>query len=113
MGLFVLDQEAGGFALGMQGIGGNHPSGEIQGFEEGFDLWDLVGTRPEISRCAMVMPCSWRKALSKCTWVPSGRRAPRSALPSTATASSGLVTPSNQSLRVALTAGASQVCGIM
>ena len=30
VGLFVLDEEAGGFALGMQGIGGGYPAVELK-----------------------------------------------------------------------------------
>ena len=56
VGLFLLDQEARGLALGMQRIGGDHPSGQVQGCEQRFELRDLVGTRPGISRCATVTP---------------------------------------------------------
>ena len=51
VGLLVLDQEAGGFALGVQGIGGHHPPGQIQGFEKGFERWDLVGFGGDLARC--------------------------------------------------------------
>ena len=43
VGLLVLDETAGGLALGVQGIGGHHPPLQWQGREQGLELGDLVG----------------------------------------------------------------------
>jgi hypothetical protein len=49
VGLFVLDEEAGGFALGMQGIGGDNPAVELKRLEQWLDLGDLVGLRRDLA----------------------------------------------------------------
>jgi hypothetical protein len=87
------DQVAGVVTLAVQRIGGDHPPGQVHLLQQRPKPGDLVAL-PPTRGWASTVPCCWSSAASRCTRRPPVSTAPRSVLPSTATAPSSVAVPS-------------------
>jgi hypothetical protein len=57
MGALAADQELGVLALGVQGIGGDHGSGQVQGRQQRAELGDLVGLASTLAWASTALAC--------------------------------------------------------
>ena len=87
VGLLAGDQELGGLVVGVERVGGDHHAGQVQGRQQRGEGGDLLGRAADLAlgqhRAAGVVH---RRQQVHRAAVTAGARAPRSVLPSTATA---------------------------
>jgi hypothetical protein len=87
VGLLVLDEETGVLGLRVQRVEGDDRASEVEWGEQGFEGGDLVGRVADLA-LGDDLP-SAVMAARRWTWVSSGRQAPRTVLPSAASARRG------------------------